>query len=93
MRIVKDNLQLPIRIDGVGKGILDFHDISALNRGEEVIAHGDAHVANDLGANILPLDIGPGLDRKSVVFRIIAVSADKVGQSAFKIQTELLDRC
>ena len=57
VRIMKDDFKLSVRIDRVGKRILNFYIISAAGRSEKIIPHGNSHVADDLGPDILPLHL------------------------------------
>ena len=59
---------------------------------EVVVAHGEAYVSDDRGANVFPPDIGPRLDGKPMIFGEIIVAPDEIRERCIEIQTELFDR-
>ena len=85
MGSMEDNLQFSLRVNRVGKGVFDLHIISAFMRRKVIITHGHTHVARNFRTNIFPPDLGPRLNGKPVIFRVVFISADEIGECSLEI--------
>ena len=78
MRIVEHDLELALGVHRVAERVLHFNHIPTLGGREEIVAHGNTHIANDFSSDTLPLNVGPRLDGESMILRIVAVASDEI---------------
>ena len=89
MGVVQDNFEIPFAVACVTKGILHLHDITSVVWSEVVISHGKTGVSKNGRANVLPSNVCPWFDGKTMVFRECIVSANEIRQGSIEVQTEL----
>ena len=80
--------EVALGILDVPKGILNLGDATVWG-GEEVVAHrlGGLFLAEN--AAVLKANRRPALDRKTAVFGVLVVPANKVGEGSFDVVSEL----